>query len=198
MCRTQDRESVSQAADRIRQFVQREPRVRLTTLHHHVTVDALRWAFYELEKDVAAGADGRRGRCTRKPSAFVGQTIMPGYRNNLAFHPTRGLTPQSETSESDDQQPLRTEEGPRAHACEPRADANNQNQFGVPDPSPGWSCRCPRVRRWPPGTGDRGPNSRMRRGNRRALRPHAAACMPTMARTTARTERNGGRARRPR
>ena len=58
MCRTQDRESVSQAADRIRQFVQREPRVRLTTLHHHVTVDALRWAFYELEKDVAAGADG--------------------------------------------------------------------------------------------------------------------------------------------
>ena len=58
MCRTQDRESVSQAADRIRQFVQREPRVRLTTLHHHVTVDALRWAFHELEKDVAAGADG--------------------------------------------------------------------------------------------------------------------------------------------
>ena len=56
---------------------------------------------------------------------------MPGYRNNLAFHPTRGLTPQSEMSESDDQQPLRTEEGPRAHACEPRADANNQNEFAV-------------------------------------------------------------------
>ena len=57
---------------------------------------------------------------------------MPGYRNNLAFHPTRGLTPQSEMSESDDQRPLRTEEGPRAHACEPRADANNQNEFAVP------------------------------------------------------------------
>ena len=57
-CRTQDRESVSQAADRIRQFVQREPGVRLTTLLHHVTVDALRWAFFELKKDAAAGADG--------------------------------------------------------------------------------------------------------------------------------------------
>ena len=55
--RTQDRESVSQAADRIRQFVQREPGVRLTTLLHHVTVDALRWAFFGLKKDVAAGAD---------------------------------------------------------------------------------------------------------------------------------------------
>ena len=46
MRRTQDRESVSQAADRIRQFVQREPGVRLTALLHHITVDALRWAFF--------------------------------------------------------------------------------------------------------------------------------------------------------
>ena len=56
--RTQDRESVSQAADRIRQFVQREPGTRLTTLLHHVTVDALRWAFFALKKGAAAGADG--------------------------------------------------------------------------------------------------------------------------------------------
>ena len=56
--RAQDRESVTQAADRIRQFVQREPWVRLTALLHHVTVDAMRWAFFELKKDAAAGADG--------------------------------------------------------------------------------------------------------------------------------------------
>ena len=56
--RAQDRESVSQAADRIRQLVQREPRERLTALLHHITVDALRWAFFELKKDSAAGADG--------------------------------------------------------------------------------------------------------------------------------------------
>ena len=53
---------MSQAADRIRQFVQREPRERLTALLHHVTVDALRWAFFELKKDAAAGADGMTWR----------------------------------------------------------------------------------------------------------------------------------------
>ena len=58
MCRTQDRGSVSQAADRIRRFVKREPRERLTTLLHHVTADALRWAFFELKRNAAAGADG--------------------------------------------------------------------------------------------------------------------------------------------
>ena len=40
--RTQGRGSVSQAVDRIRQFVIREPRKRLTTLLHQVTVDELR------------------------------------------------------------------------------------------------------------------------------------------------------------
>ena len=60
--RTQCRESASQAADRIRQFVRREPRERLTALLHHVTVDALRWAFFELKKDAAAGVDGMTWR----------------------------------------------------------------------------------------------------------------------------------------
>jgi len=57
-CQAQDWESVSQATGRIRQFVQREPRERLTSLLHHVTVEALRWAFFELKRDAAAGADG--------------------------------------------------------------------------------------------------------------------------------------------
>ena len=60
--RAQDRESVSHAADRIRQFVQREPQERLTALLHHVTVDTLRWAFFDLKKDVAAGVDGMTWR----------------------------------------------------------------------------------------------------------------------------------------
>ena len=37
--RTQRRESAPQAAERIRQFVRREPRERLTALLHHVTVE---------------------------------------------------------------------------------------------------------------------------------------------------------------
>ena len=54
----QDWASVSQAADRIRQFVHREPRKHLTTLLHHVTVDALRWAFFSLKRNAAVGVDG--------------------------------------------------------------------------------------------------------------------------------------------
>ena len=54
----QDWESVSQATGRIRQFVKREPRERLTSLLHHVTPEALRWAFFEMKKDAAAGVDG--------------------------------------------------------------------------------------------------------------------------------------------
>ena len=60
--RTQRRESASQAADRIRQFVRREPQERLTALLHHVTVDALRQAFFELKRDAASGADGMTWR----------------------------------------------------------------------------------------------------------------------------------------
>ena len=56
--RTQDWESVSQAADRIRQYVAREPRERLTTLLHHVTPEALRCAFFAQKENAAAGADG--------------------------------------------------------------------------------------------------------------------------------------------
>ena len=61
-CRAQDRESVTQATDRIRQYVQREPRERLTTLLHHIMVEALRWAFFELKRSAAAGADGMTWR----------------------------------------------------------------------------------------------------------------------------------------
>ena len=56
--RTQDRIIVSQAAERIRQFVKREPGARLTTLRHPITHEALRWALFELKKDSAAGVDG--------------------------------------------------------------------------------------------------------------------------------------------
>ena len=74
--RTQGRESVSQAANRIRQFVEREPQERLMSLLHHVTVDTLRWAFFELKRNAAAGADrhdveavrGRAGKPARLPA----------------------------------------------------------------------------------------------------------------------------------
>ena len=56
--RTQGRESVTQAAERIRQAAMRKPQEKLTALLHHVTPDALRWAFHALKRDAAAGVDG--------------------------------------------------------------------------------------------------------------------------------------------
>ena len=58
---------MSQAADRIRQFVQREPGVRLTALLHHITVDALSLGVLRDEEERGGGcgwhdvADVREG-----------------------------------------------------------------------------------------------------------------------------------------
>ncbi len=56
--RTQCRESVTQAAERIRQAATRKPQEKLTALLHHVTPDALRWAFHAIKRDAAVGVDG--------------------------------------------------------------------------------------------------------------------------------------------
>src|SRR5262250_2950680 len=55
--RTQGREAVSQAQDRIREAVNRN-KDKLTALLHHVSVDVLRWAFFNLKKQAAPGVDG--------------------------------------------------------------------------------------------------------------------------------------------
>ena len=56
--RTQGRESVSQAVERIRQTATRNPGEKLTTLLHHITTDALRRAFCGLKQTASAGVDG--------------------------------------------------------------------------------------------------------------------------------------------
>ena len=56
--RAQKRGTVTQGADRIRQFVLRNPEERLTTLLHHITPDALEEAFHYLNSEAAAGVDG--------------------------------------------------------------------------------------------------------------------------------------------
>ena len=56
--RTQGRASVTQAADRIRQAAERNPKERLTALFHHVTPEALAASYFALREDAAAGVDG--------------------------------------------------------------------------------------------------------------------------------------------
>ena len=56
--RAQDRITVDQSIKRIGQFVAREPEEPLTTLMHHITPEALSWAYFNLKPGAAAGVDG--------------------------------------------------------------------------------------------------------------------------------------------
>lgn len=57
-CRAQNRESVTQVLDRVRQVAKQRKQERFTTLLHHVNVDTLRTAYYALKRDAAPGVDG--------------------------------------------------------------------------------------------------------------------------------------------
>jgi len=58
--RAQNRESVSQALNRVRKVARRRKKERFIALLHHISVDLLRQAFYELKRDAAPGVDGLR------------------------------------------------------------------------------------------------------------------------------------------
>ncbi len=56
-CRAQSRESVSQALDRIRRVARERKKERFIALFHHITIELLEEAFYELKEDAAPGVD---------------------------------------------------------------------------------------------------------------------------------------------
>ena len=56
--RAQDRESVTQALDRIRQVARQRKKERFTALFHHISRSLLRMAFLALKRDAAPGVDG--------------------------------------------------------------------------------------------------------------------------------------------
>jgi RNA-directed DNA polymerase len=56
--RAQDRGSVPQGLERVRQAARQRKKEKFTALLHHVTVDLLREAFYALKRKAAPGVDG--------------------------------------------------------------------------------------------------------------------------------------------
>ena len=56
--RAQDRESVSQALDRIRNAARQRKQERFTSLFHHLSQETLRTAFFALRREAALGVDG--------------------------------------------------------------------------------------------------------------------------------------------
>src|SRR3984893_16592712 len=56
--RAQDRDSVSQALERVRQAAKQRRKERFTALFHHINSAMLRTAFFALKRGAAAGVDG--------------------------------------------------------------------------------------------------------------------------------------------
>lgn len=56
--RAQDRESVSQAPERIRNAARQRKEEKFTSLTHHISIAMLRTAFFALKRDAAPGVDG--------------------------------------------------------------------------------------------------------------------------------------------
>ena len=56
-CRAQSRISVSQALERIRKVARERKKERFIALFHHISIDLLEEAFYELKEDAAPGVD---------------------------------------------------------------------------------------------------------------------------------------------
>ena len=66
-CRAQSRVSVSQALERIRKVARERKKERFTALFHHISIELLEEAFYELKAERRAGrgsadVEGLRGR----------------------------------------------------------------------------------------------------------------------------------------
>jgi RNA-directed DNA polymerase len=63
MFRTQCRENMQNALERVRQAARKDKTLRFTALLHHIyNVDTLRCSFWSLKKDAAAGVDGETWR----------------------------------------------------------------------------------------------------------------------------------------
>lgn len=56
--RTQSRVSVTQALERVRKAASKSKQEKVTALFHHLSIEHLEAAFFELQEDAAAGVDG--------------------------------------------------------------------------------------------------------------------------------------------
>jgi RNA-directed DNA polymerase len=61
-CRAQNRASVPQGLERVRQAARQRKKERFTTLLHHVTIDRLRESLHALKRNAAPGVDGMTWR----------------------------------------------------------------------------------------------------------------------------------------
>src|ERR1700704_6179868 len=83
--RAQDRASVSQALERIRQAAKQRRKEKFTTLFHHISVELLRLSFVALKKDAAPGVDGLTVAGLRgRPRSQDRRPARPGPKRSIS------------------------------------------------------------------------------------------------------------------
>lgn len=89
-CRAQNRVSVSQGLDRVRQAARQRKQERFTALLHHVTIDRLRESFFALKgpHDVDAGRADRG--CVAPPTSNPSSVAGPAFRRQTLKVGARG------------------------------------------------------------------------------------------------------------
>jgi len=108
--RAQNRATVSQALERIRKVAKERKKERFTALFHHISIDLLDEAFYELKENAAAGVDGLTWRDYEQnlernleegPACSCPSRSLPGTAGTARIHsqagraaaPARGRSP---------------------------------------------------------------------------------------------------------
>ena len=75
--RAQDRGSVSQALERVRQAARQRKTEKFTSLLHHINPAMLRTAFHAIRRDAAPGVDGETWE-TYEQSSVSNMRLTPG------------------------------------------------------------------------------------------------------------------------
>jgi RNA-directed DNA polymerase len=89
--RAQDRESASNALDRIRRVAGERKKEKFTSLFHHISLELLEEAFYELKKNAAPGADGLTWQEYETDSSANSRTYTLGSIGERIGHCRRGV-----------------------------------------------------------------------------------------------------------
>src|SRR3954449_9423822 len=82
--RAQDRVSVSQALERVRQAARQRKKERFTALLHHISSAMLRTAFYAIKRDAAPGVDGMTWQTYERREA-TGDMIIVCYADDTVI-----------------------------------------------------------------------------------------------------------------
>ena len=89
-CGTQGQVSVSQALERIRRVAKERKKEKFTSLLHHISIDLLDEAFFELKEEAAPGVDGLTWTEYEQTSIAISRTCMLAFIGEHIGHCRHG------------------------------------------------------------------------------------------------------------